>query len=55
MVMWRSENKLRLKLLHYNITLSLYNFELRHPRCVWNKSNYNVYAYIVKTQIYIRW
>ena len=24
------------------------NFELRHPRCVSNKSDYKVYAYIVK-------
>jgi len=23
-------------------------FEVRHPRCVSNKSNYKVYAYIVK-------
>ena len=31
------------------------NFEVRHPRCVSNKSNYKVYAYVVKTQLYIRW
>jgi len=24
------------------------NFEVRHPRCVWNKSNYKVYAYIFR-------
>ena len=24
------------------------NFEVRHPRCVSNKSNYKVYVYIVK-------
>jgi hypothetical protein len=24
------------------------NFEVRHPRCVSTKSNYKVYAYIVK-------
>jgi len=24
------------------------NFEVRHPRCVSNKSNYKVYAYIFK-------
>ena len=24
------------------------NFEVRHPRCVSNKSNYKVYAYIVR-------
>jgi hypothetical protein len=27
--------------------ISPYNFEVRHPRCVSNKSNYKVYAYIV--------
>jgi hypothetical protein len=26
----------------------MYNFEVRHPRCVLNKSNYKVYAYIVR-------
>jgi len=36
-----------------NFVLSLgkneiYDFEARHPRCVSNKSNYKVYAYIVK-------
>ena len=25
-----------------------YNFEVRHPRCVSNNTNCNVYAYIVK-------
>ena len=25
-----------------------YRFEVRHPRCVSNKSNYKVYAYIVR-------
>jgi hypothetical protein len=25
-----------------------WNFEVRHPRCVSNKSNYKVYAYIVR-------
>jgi hypothetical protein len=27
---------------------SLCNFEVRHPRCVSNKSNYKVYAYNVR-------
>jgi hypothetical protein len=26
----------------------IHNFEVHHPRCVWNKSNCKVYAYIVK-------
>jgi hypothetical protein len=30
-----------------------HSFEVRHPRCVLNKSNCKVYAYIVK-QLYIR-
>ena len=25
-----------------------FKFEVRHPRCVLNKSNYNVYVYIVR-------
>jgi hypothetical protein len=29
-------------------TIHLENFEVRHPRCVSTKSNYKVYAYIVK-------
>jgi hypothetical protein len=39
--------------LYFNMTG--HNFEVRHPRCVSNKSDYNVYTYIVKTQLYIRW
>ena len=31
-----------------NFLCSLLNFEVRHPRCVSNKSNCNVYVYIVK-------
>jgi len=27
---------------------TVYSFEVRHPRCVSNKSNCKVYAYIVK-------
>jgi hypothetical protein len=39
--------------LYFNMTG--HNFEVRHLRCVSNKSDYKVYAYIVKTQLYIRW
>jgi len=28
--------------------LQLFNIEVRHPRCVSNKSNYKVYVYIVR-------
>jgi len=30
------------------LNLAFYNFEVRHPRCVSNKSYYKVYVYIVK-------
>ena len=30
------------------VIFRLYNFKVRHPRCVSNKSNYKAYAYIVK-------
>jgi hypothetical protein len=37
------------KFTPYQCTISLEPcFEVRHPRCVSNKSNYKVYAYIVK-------
>ena len=31
------------------------SFEVRHPRCVSNKSKYNVYAIYRQTQLSIRW
>jgi hypothetical protein len=35
-------------LLEYAVKPQLYKSEVRHPRCVSNKSNYKVYVYIVK-------
>jgi hypothetical protein len=39
----------QLKIWHFFVIgIERNNFEVRHPRCVSNKSNYSVYAYIVK-------
>jgi len=50
-----SQHKLLLRVAsstHQFFCFSWCNFEVRHPRYVSNKSNYNVYVYIVKHNYY---